>query len=105
MNVSTNKDELKSYLEIIDFFQNHQVDDESVEIWKSKSLIELMKVLHRTKNKKFARNVIILMISLFDHLPPDTYNNHGIDAKLLNKKDKASFISQMKLEFDNGIPN
>jgi len=105
MNVSTNNEELDYFIEIIDFFQNRHMDRETTEIWKNKSIIELMKVLKLTNNKEFVRKALILLISLFNHIPPDSYNKKGVKAKLLNEVEKKSFISQLKAEFVNGLPN
>ncbi len=99
MCTSDNESELKYYLEIIEFFQKHSPDAENIELWKDKSLMKLMKVLKRTKNKLLVRNALILMISLFEHLPPDLFNNKGISANLLNKEEKSFLKSILKTEF------
>jgi hypothetical protein len=96
MCTRNNESELNYYLEIIEFFQNHSEDDENTELWKDKSLMELMRVLKRTRNKLLVRNALILIISLFEHLPPDLFNNKGINAHLLNKEEKASLRSILK---------
>jgi hypothetical protein len=97
--------ELKYYTKIINFFKSQPSSKESIEIWKSKSFIELMKVLERTKNKQLVKNAIILIISLFEQLPSDLYNNRGKNANLINKKDKKSYLSLLKSEFMDEIPN
>ncbi len=97
--------ELKYYTKIIDFFKTQPSNRESIEIWKSKSFIELMKVLERTQNKELVQNAIIIIISLFEQLPPDLYNNRGINAKFINKKDKKPYLSVLKSEFIDEIPN
>jgi len=105
MSVSTDNEELDYYIEIIDFFQNSQVDSESIEIWINKLIIELMKVLKRTHNKEFVRNALIFLISLFKHVPPDFYNQRGANTKSLKEGEKKLFISQLKAEFVNELPN
>jgi len=107
MNVSNNNDtyELDYYLSIIDFFQNQNTDRETKEIWKNKSLIELMKVLKRTRKTEFVKNAIILILSLFDNIPPDSYNNRGIKVNSLTNGDKLSYINLLKSEFSNDFPN
>ena len=107
MNISNNNDnyELDYYLSIIDFFQNQNTNKETTEIWKNKSFIELMKVLKRTRKKEFVKNSIILILSLFDQIPPDTYNNKGIKVDSLTNGDKLSYVNILKSEFINDIPN
>lgn len=97
--------ELEYYTKIINFFKSQPSNKESIEIWKSKSFIELMKVLERTQNRGLVQNAIILIISLFEQLPPDLYTNRGINADFINKKDKKSYLSVLKSEFMDEIPN
>ena len=97
--------ELDYYLSIIDFFQNENSNPETTELWRNKSFIQLMKVLKRTRRKEFVKNAIILILSLFDELPPDSYNNKGIKPNSLTNSDKISFINILKSEFVNDIPN
>jgi hypothetical protein len=105
--MSNNNDdyELDYYLSIIDFFQNQNANPETTELWRNKSFIQLMKVLKRTKKKEFVKNAIILILSLFDELPPDSYNNRGIQPNLLTNSDKLSYVNILKSEFGNDIPN
>ncbi len=103
---NTNGDyELDYYLSIIDFFQNQDKNRETTEIWKNKSFIQLMKVLKRTRRKEFVKNAIILILSLFDELPPDSYNNKGIKVNSLESEDKISYVNLLKSEFINDVPN
>jgi len=97
--------ELDYYLSIIDFFQNQNKNKETTEIWKNKSYIELMKVLKRTRKKEFVKNAIILILSLFDEMPPDAYNNKGIKVNSLTNGDKLSYVNILKSEFINDVPN
>ncbi len=107
MNMSNNNDtyELDYYISIIDFFQNQNTDRETKEIWKNKSLIELMKVLKRTRKTEFVKNAIILILSLSDHMPPDSYNNKGIKVTSLTSGDKRSYVNLLKSELINDLPN
>ena len=107
MNMSNNRDnyELDYYLSIIDFFQNQNEIKETTEIWKNKSFIELMKVLKRTSKKVFVKNAIILILSLFDEIPADTYNNKGFEVNSLTNGDKLSYVNILKSEFITDIPN
>jgi len=107
MSISNNSDnyELDYYLNIIDFFENQNINRETAEIWKDKSFIELMKVLKRTRKKEFVKNAIILIISLIDEMPPDTYNKKGIKVNSLTNGDKLSYINLLQSEFINDLPN
>jgi len=104
MKINNNCDEfeLDCYLKIIDFFKNKKVNKEKTEIWKSQSLIKLMNFLDCSKNKTFVANAIILILSLFENTPPDTYNNRGVDVNRISEKDRRSLISELKNEF---LPN
>jgi len=107
MNISNNSDnyELDYYLNIIDFFQNQNINRETAEIWKDKSFIELMKVLKLTRKKEFVKNSIILILSLIDQMPPDTYNKEGIKVNSLINGDKLSYINILQSEFIDDVPN
>lgn len=107
MNISNSSDnsELEYYISIIDFFQNQNTNRQTAELWKNKSFIELMKVLKRTRKKEFVKNAIILILSLIDQMPPDTYNKGGIKVNSLINEDKLSYIDILKSEFINDIPN
>ena len=107
MSVSNNDEdyELDYYLSIIDFYQNQSSEQEATAMWRNKSFIHLMKVLKRTRRKEFVKNAIILILSLFDDLPPDSYNNKGITPNALTNEDRVSFVNILKSEFINDIPN
>ena len=107
MLMSNNNDTFEHdyYQSIIDFFQNHNTDRETTEIWKNKSLIELMRVLKRTRKTEFVKNAIILLLSLSDQLPPDNYASRGIQVNSLTKEDKLSYVNLLKSEFTNDLPN
>jgi hypothetical protein len=92
--------ELDCYYKILDYFQKEKGNREQIEIWKYRSFIELMKLLDRTKNRTFVTNAIILILSLFEDIPPDTYNNRGVNINRI--KDRTSLISVLKEEF---LPN
>lgn len=100
---SANKEfELDFYLKIIDYFQNEKVDRDKTEIWKSKSIIELMKYLKRTQNRILVTNALILILSLFEDIPPDIYNNRGVNFNRISERDKRFLIEELKEEF---LPN
>ncbi len=104
MKINKNNDnfELDYYNKILDNFKNTKVNQEVTEIWKDKSLIELMKLLDRTKNNAMVSNAIILILSLLDDIPPDGYNNRGVNINQIPDKDKKYLIDQLKNEF---LPN
>jgi len=107
MNISNKSDnsELDYFLSIIDFYQNQNTNKETAELWKDKSFIELMNVLKITRKKEFVKNAIILILSLIDQMPPDTYNKGGIKANSLINGDKLSYVNILKSEFIDDIPN
>jgi len=108
MNESNNCDtsEFDYYSNIIKFFQNPNVSKETIEIWKNKSFIELMKVLERkTSRKEFVKNAILLILSLFEEHPPDIYTSRGTNVNSLDNGEKKSYISLLKTEFAEDLPN
>ena len=105
--MSTNNEnyELDYYLSIIEYFQNQDTNRDTAEIWKNKSFIRLMKVLKRTRNKEFVKNSIILILSLFDKMPPDFYSSRGIQVNSLTNSEKLTYVNLLKSEIANDIPN
>ncbi|MHA1240740.1 MAG: hypothetical protein ACTSQU_08080 [Promethearchaeota archaeon] len=107
MNESNNCDtsEFDYYSNIIEFFQNQNANKETIEIWKNKSFIELMKVLERkTSRKEFVKNAILLILSLFEEHPPDIYTNRGTNVNSLDNGEKNSYLSLLKTEFADELP-
>ncbi len=104
MKISKNGEEyeLDFYLQIIDFFQNKKINREKKEIWINKSIIELMKYFKRTRNRILVTNALLLILSLFEDLPPDLYNNRGVSINRISQKDKQFLIKNLKEEF---LPN
>ena len=94
--------ELDCYMKILDYFQKDKANKENTEIWKDQSFIELMKLLEQKKNRDVVTNAIILMLSLFENLPPDTYNNRGVDISRISIEDRKSLIAGLEEEF---LPN
>ena len=105
MSITEDEFEMDFYLRILEVYQNKQLDKVALEIWKDRSYIELMQVLKRTHNKNLVKNAIILILSLFEELPIDLYDNYGINTKDLEKEQRKTFLAEMKSEFINGIPN
>lgn len=104
MKVSNNHEnfEIDCYLKILDYFQKDKVNNENTEIWKNQSLIEMMELLAQKKNKALVTNAIILMLSLFEDIPPDTYNNRGVDISRISNEERRSLITGLEEEF---LPN
>ena len=95
MKINKNNDnfELDYYIKIIENFKNTKVNREVIEIWMDKSLIYLMNLLDRTKNNVMVSNAIILILSLLDDIPPDLYNNRGVNINQIPDKDKKCLIN------------
>ncbi|MFX0155353.1 MAG: hypothetical protein ACFE9Q_12595 [Candidatus Hodarchaeota archaeon] len=104
MKINTNSDELEKdyYLQILDYFQKEKISREEIEIWIDKSIIELMKYLKRTQNRTLVTNALILILSLFENIPPDNYNNRGVEINVGSEIDKQSILKNLKNEF---LPN
>ncbi|MFX0082753.1 MAG: hypothetical protein ACFE94_13465 [Candidatus Hodarchaeota archaeon] len=102
INNNTEDFELDCYLKILEYFQTEKVSKEKTEIWKDHSLIELMKLLDKKKNRVLVTNALILMLSLFEDIPPDIYNNRGVDINLISIEERKSLIADLKEEF---LPN
>jgi len=102
ININSDDLELECYSKIIDFFQKEKTSQEETVIWKSQSIIELMNYLERTHNRTLVTNALILLLSLFEDIPPDTYNNRGVNINRLSEREKRSLMEDLKEEF---LPN
>jgi hypothetical protein len=104
MKISRNTEdfELDCYLQILDYFKSEKIDRAKTEIWKNQSLIELMTLLDKTKHRVLVTNAIILILSLFEDIPPDTFNNRGVNINRISSKDRKSLVADLKGEF---LPN
>jgi len=104
MKINGNSEELEldCYLRIIEYFQKEKVSKQETEIWKSQSIIELMKLLDKAKNKMFVTNALILMLTLLEDVPPDIYNNRGVNINRISRKDRECLIADLREEF---LPN
>ena len=94
--------ELDCCLKILEYFQTEKINREETEIWKDQSLIELMRLLDKKKNRVLVTNALILMVTLFEDIPPDMYNNRGVDINRISLRDRKSLIANLKEEF---LPN
>lgn len=104
MKINTNSEdfELEFYLKIVDYYQDDNISREKKEIWKNQSIIELMKFLERTQNRTLVTNALILILSLFEDIIPDSYNNRGVNINCISEKDKKFLILELENEF---LPN
>jgi len=91
--------ELNGYLRIIDNFQEEKINDKANEIWKYQSYIELVNTFKRTQNRNLFSNKLILLLALFEDLPPDTFHTFRENIDQLSKKDKNIVINILKNEF------
>ena len=91
--------ELNYYLKIVENFQDHETNREKRVIFMNHSLLKLMKILKRTEKKEMIANAIILILSLFEDIPPDNYNNLGMSIDEIHDEDKYNFMEQLKQEF------
>ena len=94
--------ELDCYLKILDYFQKDKANKEITEIWKNQSYIELMRLLEQKTNKDLVKNAIILILILFEDIPPDIYNNRGVDINRISIEERKSLIAGLEEEF---LPN
>ena len=88
------------YDEILHYFNKNPQKIE-LEIWKNQEYIKLMKVLKKTENKQQIRNSIILLLMLFEDLPPDLLNARGNELKNLKPEEKNKLISLLKKEYSS----
>jgi len=92
--------EIDCYEKILRYFNERKdINREDVKLWKNRSLVKIMELWNRTKNITLVRNSLILMISLFENLPPDIYNNRGVNINRCSRKDRESLVSSLKNEF------
>lgn len=98
MSENKNMSESECYNRIIKFFQSDIEDKEKIELWKNKSYIKLMKNLNEKRKDDTVKNAIIMILSLFENLPPDIYNNRGYKLENLNSDEREKIIAKLKQE-------
>ena len=91
--------ELECYTKIINLFKKISKDSITIETWKDKTIIKLMKVLRRRENKRWVKNALIILLSLFDDNPPDLFSSLGNNIELLSNKEKEEVVSKLREEF------
>jgi len=102
LNTSELNEELKCYTKIIDCYLNSKNDIIKREDCKNQSIIKLMEILKRKKDKHLISNSLILVLSLFNNedIAPDLFSNLGHEIATLNNSEKKEFISELKKELD-----
>ncbi|MBY9006941.1 MAG: hypothetical protein KGD63_09290 [Candidatus Lokiarchaeota archaeon] len=90
--------DLDYYSSILEKYQYYSLSRQEIEVWKYKIYMELMDLLGFTENIMMVKNSILLILSLFEDLPPDLYNNQGLKISSLDKKDKNILISNLRKE-------
>ncbi|TXT58826.1 MAG: hypothetical protein BAJALOKI2v1_300041 [Promethearchaeota archaeon] len=94
-------EELEFYTKILNTYQKEDMSRQEKEMWKNRTYVKLMKILERTNNINVVRNSLILILTLFENIPPDLFNNRGINIELLSEGDKDKLFEQLKEEFSN----
>ncbi len=101
-NNSQNCEELECYFNILEKFHDKKLTPQDIELWKYKSYSKLMKVLKKSQKKEIVTNALILIINLFENIPPDIYNTLGNDISELSSNEKKIVLTQLK---DEILPN
>jgi hypothetical protein len=99
-NNNNNISELDCYDIILDYFQHNKDSPVEQELWKNKAYITLIRLWAKGKiNAHNAQNLFILLINLFEDIPPDIFNSLG--RSLQNTEDsenKKKFKQILKRE-------
>ena len=89
--------ELECYTKIINCYLKNQNDRQKLEQCKHQSLIKLMKVMDR-KEERLIQNALIIVLALFDEIPPDLAGTTGSDLSLLSKREKELALKKIEDE-------
>jgi hypothetical protein len=98
-NNDIDQKEVDCYTKIINLFLKIGKDPISIETWKDKAILKIMNMLKDPKNKRWVKNALIILLSLFDDKPPDLYSNLGKKVKNLSNEETEQVISKLKDEF------
>lgn len=90
------RDEVDCYTKILNLFLEVGDKPELKELWKNKTFITLMNRMKKNENKELIKNAMILIISLFDDIPPDLFSNIGSNLKSLSEEERKEAILKMK---------
>lgn len=90
------------YEQIIDVFKEVSTKNKKDrEKWKYQIYRKLMKRLEEPQEKLLVRNAILLILSLFNDIPPDIYNTRGRQLEeISSKSQKHEILSDLKQELD-----
>ncbi len=84
------------YTKILNIFLKEGDQQNLKELWKDRSIIELMSDVKKYKNKEHIKNALIVLLSLFDDVPPDLFNSIGTNIETLSKEDREEVIRGLK---------
>ena len=87
------------YSEIINYFQKDLKDEKERELWKNRVYIRLMNEFEKAGNPNIIKNALILILNLFDNLPPDIYNSRGRCLEEINSEERRQIIEELKQEY------
>ena len=96
--MSQNNDDLDYYNNILNQYNDISLDKQERDILKYRIYMNLMDLLADPKNTTLVKNSILLMLSLFEDIPPDFYNNQGLKVNKLSRKDRKILFSNLKGE-------
>lgn len=97
-----NSIEKSLYDQIIEFFEKVPKKQKTdIEKWKYQIYLKLMKMMDEPQEKLVVRNAIILILSLFNDIPPDIYNTRGKQLEDISSEvQKNEILAELKEEID-----
>ena len=90
--------EAKCKEKILQYYLKESQGQEISEIWYYRTLVKLMELLNRTKNKNLVKNALIILLYFFKNIPIDNFSTQGVGLKSLSNKEKNALISILKKE-------
>lgn len=95
-------DDLERFLDIMRCFQDHSSSEEELEMWKYRTLIQLMDELEDHEDKEFVKNALIIITVLFKITPADLYDSVGFELSELTNEKKEECLNIL---LDELLPN
>ena len=87
------------YDKILDCYIKHRRNPVKKQMCKNRSIYWLMERLRKRNDRQIVQNALLIVLSLFEDIPPDLYSNIGKDiGSLSNERDKDDVISELKKE-------
>ena len=77
------------FSQIIESYQNHFSCEDELEMWRCRTIIELMNSWNG-KNKTFITNALILIMALSENRYPDYTFYQGLDTAKLSVEDREA---------------